>query len=82
MTEEENIKIEHTNYVRALEGEITRLHNHVVASAATLVDAGIAMAEQYGTNDVQRVSIRRAIGDVVDALVFGLYPQAGKERDE
>ena len=82
MTEEENIKIEHTNYVRALEGEITRLHNHVVASAAALVVAGIAIAEQYGTNDVQRVSIRRTIGAVVDELIDGLYPQAGDERDE
>ena len=30
----------------------------------------------------QRMSIRRAIGTVVDELIDGLYPQAGEERDE
>lgn len=82
MTEEELIKIEHTNYVQALEGEITRLHNHVVASAAGLIDAGVAIAEMYGATDEQRAHIRSTIGAAVDALVDGLYPQAGDERDE
>lgn len=75
VTEEDPIEIERENHVRALEEEITRLHQHVVTSAAALINAGIAIAEQ-------RVSIRRAIGDVVDVIVFGLYPQAGEERDE
>ena len=82
VTEEDPIEIERENHVRALEEEITRLHQHVVTSAAALINAGIAIAEKYAQTAEQRVSIRRAIGDVVDVIVFGLYPQAGEERDE
>nr|DAF39142.1 MAG TPA: outer membrane protein [Caudoviricetes sp.] len=35
-----------------------------------------------GETDEQRAHIRSTIGAAVDALVDGLYPQAGEERDE
>ena len=82
MTEEDPIEIERENHVRALEEEITRLHQHVVTSAAALIDASVAIAEMYGTTDEQRAHIRKTIGDAVDALIDGLYPQIGDERDE
>ena len=82
MTEGTLIEIERANQVRALEREVTRISAHVVTSAACLIDAGVAIAEMYGQTDKQRMSIRRAIGAVVDELIDGLYPQAGEERDE
>lgn len=54
----------------------------MIASAAALIDAGVAIAEMYGTTDEQRAHIRKTIGDAVDALIDGLYPQIGDERDE
>ena len=80
--EEEIIEIERANHVHALEREVNRLCAHVVTSAAVLIDAGVAIAEMYGTTDEQRAHIRRAIGAVVDALIEGLYPKPGDERDE
>ena len=82
MIEEVLIEIECANHVRALEREVTRLCAHVVTSAAGLIDAGVAIAEMYGETDEQRAYIRSTIGAAVDALVDGLYPQAGDERDE
>jgi hypothetical protein len=82
VTEEDLNEIECANQVRALEREVTRLCAHVVNSAAGLIDAGVAIAEMYGETDEQRAHIRSTIGAAVDALVDGLYPQAGEERDE
>ena len=82
MTEEDLNEIECANHARALESEVTRLCAHVVTSAAGLIDAGVAIAEMYGATDEQRAHIRSTIGAAVDALVDGLYPQAGEERNE
>lgn len=82
MIEEALIEIEYANHVRALEREVTRISAHVVNSAAGLIDAGVAIAEMYGETDEQRAHIRSTIGAAVDALINGLYPQAGEERDE
>lgn len=82
MIEEDIIEIECANHARALKREVTRLCAHVVTSAAGLIDAGVAIAEMYGTTDEQRAHIRSTIGAAVDTLVDGLYPQAGEERNE
>ena len=82
MTEEELIEIEHTNHVRALERELSRVRTHAIKTASNLIDAGADIAEKYAQTPEQRVSIRRAIGAVVDELIDGLYPKAGEERDE
>ena len=82
MTKEDLNEIECANPARALESEVTRLCAHVVTSAAGLIDAGVAIAEMYGATDEQRAHIRSTIGAAVDALVDGLYPQAGEERNE
>lgn len=47
-----------------------------------MIDVGADIAEKYAQTPEQRMSIRRAIGAVVDELIDGLYPQAGEERDE
>ena len=82
MTDEELTEIERANHIRALEHEAIRVNAHVIASAAALIDAGVAIAEMYGTTDDQRAHIRKTIGDAVDVLVDGLYPPIGDERDE
>lgn len=82
MTEELLTKIERANHVRALERELARVQAHAVSSAAILIDAGVAIADLCATTNEQRVYIRKAIGDAVDALIDGLYPQAGEERNE
>lgn len=82
MTDEELTEIERASHIRALEREAIRVNAHVIASAPALIDAGVAIAEMYGTTDEQRTHIRRTIGAVVDELIDGLYPKAGKERDE
>lgn len=82
MTEEDLIEIECANHVRALERELSRVQAHAIKTASALIDVGAAIAEKYAQTSEQRVSIRRAIGTVVDELIDGLYPQAGEERDE
>ena len=82
MIEEDLMEVEHANHACALKREVTRISAHVVNSAAGLIDAGVAIAEMYGETDEQRAHIRSTIGAAVDALVDGLYPQAGEERDE
>lgn len=82
MTAEELNEIERANHVRALERELSRVQVHVIKTASDLIDVGAAIAEKYAQTPEQRVSIRRAIGAVVDKLIDGLYPQAGEERDE
>lgn len=82
MTDEELTEIERASHIRALEREAIRVSAHVIASAAALIDAGVAIAEMYGTTDEQRTHIRKTIGDAVDALIDGLYPQIGDERNE
>lgn len=82
MTEEELTEIERESHIHALEREAIRVNAHVIASAAALIDASVAIAEMYGTTDEQRAHIRKTIGDAVDALIDGLNPQAGEERNE
>lgn len=82
MTAEELNEIERANHVRALKRELSRVQVHAIKTASDLIDVGAAIAEKYAQTPEQRVSIRRAIGAVVDELIDGLYPQAGEERDE
>ena len=82
MTEEELTEIERTSHICALEREAIRVNAHVIASAAALIDAGGAIAELCATSNEQRTYIRKTIGDAVDALVDGLYPQIGDDHDE
>lgn len=82
MTAEELNEIERANHVRALERELSRVQVHAIKTASDPIDVGAAIAEKYAQTPEQRVSIRRAIGAVVDKLIDGLYPQAGEERDE
>ena len=80
--EEEIIEIERANHVHALERELSRVQAHAIKTASDLIDVGAATAEKYSQTPEQRVSIRRAIGAVVEALIDGLYPMPGDERDE
>lgn len=82
MTAEELNEIERANHVRALERELSRVQVHAIKTASALIDVGADIAEKYSQTPEQRMSIRRAIGAVVDELIDGLYPQAGEERDE
>lgn len=82
MTDEALIEIECANHVRALERELCRVQAHAIKTASALIDVGADIAEKYAQTPEQRMSIRRAIGTVVDELIDGLYPQAGEERDE
>lgn len=82
MTAEELNEIERANHVRALERELSRVQVHAIKTASALIDVGADIAEKYAQTPEQRVSIRRAIGAVVDELIEGLYPQVGEERDE
>lgn len=82
MTAEELNEIERANHVRALERELSRVQVHAIKTASDLIDVGAAIAEKYAQTPEQRMSIRRAIGAVVDELIDGLYPQVGEERDE
>lgn len=82
MTEDALIKIECANHVRAVERELSRVQTHVIKTASDLIDAGAAIAEKYAQTPEQRMSIRKTIGDAVDALIDGLYPQIGDECDE
>ena len=82
MTAEELNEIERANHVRALERELSRVQVHALKTASALIDVGADIAEKYAQTPEQRMSIRRAIGVVVDELIDGLYPQAGEERDE
>ena len=82
MTEELLTEIERANHVRALERELARVQAHAIKMASALIDAGADIAEKYAQTPEHRMSIRRAIGAVVDELIDGLYPQAGEERDE
>lgn len=82
MTEEELIKIECANHVRAVERELSRVQAHAIKMASALIDAGADITEKYAQTPEQRMSIRRTIGAVVDELIDGLYPQAGEERNE
>ena len=82
MTAEELNEIERANHVRALERELSRVQVHAIKTASDLIDVGADIAEKYSQTPEQRVSIRRAIGAVVDELIDGLYPQAEEERNE
>lgn len=82
MSEELLAEIERANHVRALERELYRVQAHAIKTASALIDVGADIAEKYAQTPEQRMSIRRAIGAVVDELIDGLYPQAGEERDE
>lgn len=82
MSEELLAEIERANHVRALERELYRVKAHAIKTASALIDVGADIAEKYAQTPEQRMSIRRAIGAVVDELIDGLYPQAGEERDE
>lgn len=82
MSEELLAEIERANHVRALERELYRVQAHAIKTASALIDVGADIAEKYSQTPEQRMSIRRAIGAVVDELIDGLYPQAGEERDE
>ena len=82
MSEELLAEIERANHVRALERELYRVQVHALKTASALIDVGADIAEKYAQTPEQRMSIRRAIGAVVDELIDGLYPQAGEERDE
>lgn len=82
MTEGTLIEIERANHVRALERELSRVQVHALKTASDLIDVGADIAEKYAQTPEQRMSIRRAIGAVVDELIDGLYPQVGEERDE
>ena len=82
MSEELLAEIERANHVRALERELYRVQAHAIKTASALIDVGADIAEKYAQTPEQRMSIRRAIGAVVDELIDGLYPQAGEERAE
>lgn len=82
MSDEIFAEIERANHVRALERELYRVQAHAIKTASDLIDVGADIAEKYAQTPEQRLSIRRAIGAVVDELIDGLYPQAGEERDE
>lgn len=82
MTEDDLIKIECANHVRALERELSRVQAHAIKTASELIDVGADIAEKYAQTPEQRMCIRRAIGAVVDEIIEGLYPKAGEERDE
>lgn len=82
MTEKDLIEIERANHVRTVERELARVQAHAIKTASDLIDAGAAIAEKYAQTPEERMSIRRTIGAVVDALIDGLSPQAGEERDE
>lgn len=82
MTKEDLNEIERANHVRALERELARVQAHAIKTASALIDVGADIAETYAQTPEQRVSIRRAIGAVVDELIDGLYPKPGDERDE
>lgn len=82
MSEEIFAEIERANHVCALERELYRVQAHAIKTASALIDVGADIAEKYSLTPEQRLSIRRAIGAVVDELIDGLYPQAGEERDE
>lgn len=71
-----------TDSAQYLARELARVQAHAVSSAAILIDAGVAIADLCATSNEQRVYIRKAIGEAVDALIDGLYPQAGDECDE
>ena len=72
----------HTDGAQYLARELARVQAHAISSAAILIDVGVAIADLCATTDVQRTYIRRTIGDAVDELIDGLYPQAGEERNE
>lgn len=72
----------HTDGAQYLARELARVQAHVISSAAILIDAGVAIADLCATSNEQRAYIRKAIGDAVDALVDGLYPQIGDDHDE
>lgn len=82
MSEELLAEIECANHIRALERELYRIQAHAIKTASAMIDVGADIAEKYSQTPEQRMSIRRAIGAVVDELIDGLYPQAGEERDE
>jgi NADH:ubiquinone oxidoreductase subunit D len=82
VSEELLAEIERANHVRALERELYRVQAHAIKTASALIDVGADIAEKYAKTPEQRMSIRRAIGAVVDELIDGLYPQAGEERNE
>lgn len=82
MSEELLAEIERANRIRALERELYRVQAHAIKTASAMIDVGADIAEKYAQTPEQRMSIRRAIGAVVDELIDGLYPQAGEERDE
>jgi hypothetical protein len=82
VSEELLAEIERANHIRALERELYRVHAHAIKTASAMIDVGADIAEKYAQTPEQRMSIRRAIGAVVDELIDGLYPQAGEERDE
>lgn len=82
MSEELLAEIERANHIRALERELYRVQAHAIKTASAMIDVGADIAEKYAQTPEQRMSIRRAIGAVVDELIDGLYPQAGEERDE
>lgn len=82
MTAEELNEIERANHIRALERELYRVQAHAIKTASAMIDVGADIAEKYAQTPEQRMSIRRAIGAVVDELIDGLYPQAGEECDE
>ena len=69
----------HTDGAQYLARELARVQAHAVSSAAILIDAGVAIADLCATTNEQRVYIRKTIGD---ALIDGLYPQIGDERNE
>ena len=82
MTDELLTENERANHVRALERDLSRVQAHAIKTASELIDAGADIAEKYAQTPEERMSIRRAIGAVVDALIDGLYPKPGDERDE
>lgn len=76
------MEVERASHVRALERELSRVQAHAIKTASELIDVGADIAETYAQTPEQRVSIRRAIGAVVDVFIDGLYPKPGDERDE
>ena len=72
----------HTDGAQYLARELARVQAHAISSAAILIAAGVAIADLCATSNEQRAYIRKTIGDAVDALVDGLYPQIGDDHDE
>ena len=72
----------HTDGAQYLARELARVQAHAISSAAILIDAGVAIADLCATYNEQRAYIRKTIGDAVDALIDGLYPQIGDDHDE